>query len=75
MSKLHKKSILKNTAFVSFSLLMSKFLGVIRDVLQVRYMGVGALSDAFNIAFKIPQVLRKIFAEGALSAAFVPTHC
>ncbi len=72
-TKLHKKSILKNTAFVSFSLLMSKFLGVIRDVIQVRYMGVGALSDAFNIAFKIPQLLRKVFAEGALSAAFIPT--
>ncbi len=72
-TKLHKKSILKHTAFVSLASLMSKFLGVIRDVIQVRYMGVGALSDAFNIAFKIPQVLRKIFAEGALSAAFIPT--
>lgn len=71
--KLHKKSILKNTALVSFSLLISKFLGFVRDVIQVRYMGVGALSDAFNIAIKIPQLLRKIFAEGALSAAFIPT--
>ena len=68
-----RKSILKNTIVVSLSLLLSKFLGVIRDVIQVRYMGVGAISDAFNIAFKIPQLLRKIFAEGALSAAFIPT--
>lgn len=72
-AQLHKKAILKKTVLVSISLLMSKFLGVIRDVIQIRYMGVGALSDAFNIAFKIPQLLRKIFAEGALSAAFIPT--
>lgn len=72
-TRLHKKSILKKTVQVGSSLLLSKFLGIAREVLQVKYLGVGALSDAFNIAFKIPNVLRKIFAEGALSAAFVPT--
>lgn len=72
-TKLHKKSIIQKTILVSFSLLVSKFLGIIRDVIQIRYLGVGALSDAFNIAIKIPTVLRKIFAEGAFSAAFIPT--
>ena len=72
-TKLHKKTILHKTALVAFLSLLSKFLGIIRDVIQVRYMGVGALSDAFNIAFKIPQLLRKIFADGAFSAAFIPT--
>lgn len=72
-TKLHKKTILHKTALVAFLSLLSKFLGIIRDVIQVQYMGVGALSDAFNIAFKIPQLLRKIFADGALSAAFIPT--
>ncbi len=72
-NKLQKSSIIKKTASVSLSLLFSKFLGVIREVVQVSYLGVGPLSDAFNTAMKIPTLLRKLFAEGALSAAFVPT--
>lgn len=48
-------------------------LGVAREMLLVKFLGVGAISDAFLTAFKIPNSLRKIFAEGALSAAFVPT--
>lgn len=71
--RLHKKSILKKTAQVGASLLLSKFLGIAREVLQVKYLGVGQLSDAFNIAYRIPNMLRKIFAEGALSAALIPT--
>ena len=73
MTNLHKKSILKKTALVGVLSLLSKFMGIIREVIQVRYLGVGALSDAFNIAFRIPQLLRRLFAEGALSAAFIPT--
>jgi putative peptidoglycan lipid II flippase len=73
MSRLQKKSILRKTASVSLLLLLSKFLGIIREVVQVSYLGVGPLSDAFNAAMKIPNLLRKLFAEGALSAAFVPT--
>jgi putative peptidoglycan lipid II flippase len=72
-TRLHKKSILKKTAQVGISLLFSKFLGIARDVLQVKYLGVGPFSDAFNIAFRIPNALRKVFAEGALSAALIPT--
>jgi putative peptidoglycan lipid II flippase len=71
--KLHKKSIVKTTAFTSIALLLSKCMGIAREFIQVSYLGVGPLSDAFNTAFKIPTILRKIFAEGALSAAFVPT--
>jgi len=71
--KLHKNSILSKTARVSIVLLLSKFLGVAREIIQAKYLGVGSLSDAFNTAMKIPTLLRKIFAEGALSAAFVPT--
>lgn len=71
--KLKKKSILKKTAGVSILLLFSKFLGIIREIAQVSYLGVGPLSDAFNVALKIPTFLRKVFAEGALSAAFTPT--
>jgi len=70
---LHKKSILKKTIEVGGFTLMSRFLGIIREVLTVKYFGAGAMSDAFFTAYKIPNSLRKIFAEGALSAAFIPT--
>jgi putative peptidoglycan lipid II flippase len=70
---LHKKSILKKTAEVGSSTLISRLLGLVREVLMTRYLGTGAISDAFFTAFKIPNTLRKIFAEGALSAAFIPT--
>ncbi len=69
---LHKKSILKKTFQVGSSTMLSRVLGVIRERLLSEFLGNGALSDAFLTAFKIPNMLRKIFAEGALSAAFVP---
>ncbi len=52
--------------------LISRCLGIVREILTVRYIGASALSDAFFTAWKIPNTLRKLFAEGALSAAFVP---
>ncbi|MCX5922915.1 MAG: murein biosynthesis integral membrane protein MurJ [Candidatus Dependentiae bacterium] len=70
---LHKKSILKKTFEVGSSTLLSRFFGIIREVLMVRYLGAGAISDGFLTAYKIPNLLRKIFAEGALSAVFIPT--
>lgn len=70
---LNKKSILKKTVQVGSSTLLSRLLGLIREVLTTRYLGTGAVSDAFFTAFKIPNTLRKIFAEGALSAAIIPT--
>jgi putative peptidoglycan lipid II flippase len=70
---LKKSSILGKTFQVGFLTFLSRILGLIREILQARFLGVGALSDAFIIAFKLPGSLRKIFAEGALNAAFVPT--
>ncbi len=68
-----RKSIIQKTVQVGGSTLISRFLGIIREILMIRYMGASALSDAFITAWKVPNSLRKIFAEGALSAAFVPT--
>lgn len=68
-----QKAILKKTIQVGSSTLLSRFFGIIRDVLMIRYLGATGLSDAFLTAFKIPNSLRKIFAEGALSATFTPT--
>ncbi len=70
---MHKKSILRKTIQVGFWTLMSRFLGVVREALQVKYIGPGLLSDAFVNAYRLPNSLRKIFAEGALSAAFIPS--
>lgn len=72
-SVLHKKSILQKTATVGSSTLLSRVFGIVREVLMVRYLGAGLISDAFLTAYKIPNALRKIFAEGALSAAYIPT--
>lgn len=69
----HKKSIIKKMLGISGLTIVSRFLGIIREFLMVRYLGAGAISDAFISAYRVPNSLRKIFAEGALSAAFIPT--
>jgi putative peptidoglycan lipid II flippase len=67
-----QKEILKNTIIIGFITQFSRILGVMRELLMIRILGVGLFSDAFLTAYKVPTFLRKIFAEGALSAAFVP---
>jgi putative peptidoglycan lipid II flippase len=52
--------------------LVSRFLGMARDILFARYVGAGMASDAFLIAWRLPNLFRALFAEGALAAAFVP---
>ncbi|MDG1287733.1 MAG: murein biosynthesis integral membrane protein MurJ [Rickettsiales bacterium] len=52
--------------------LLSRVFGFLRDILVARYLGAGVLADAFLVAFKIPNFLRRLFAEGAFNAAFVP---
>ncbi|MCK4265063.1 murein biosynthesis integral membrane protein MurJ [Candidatus Babeliales bacterium] len=71
--QLHKRSILRKSFQYSFFTFISRILGLVREYYQVRYLGISPLSDAFIIAFRLPNSLRKVFAEGALSAAFVPT--
>jgi putative peptidoglycan lipid II flippase len=70
---MNKQTIRKNTIQIAALTLLSRGFGVLREILMVRYLGVSGLSDAFLTAFKIPNLLRKAFAEGALSAAFIPT--
>lgn len=69
----HKKSILKKTLEVGSNTFLSRILGLTREILLMRFLGIGVFADAFTIAFMLPNSLRKIFAEGALTAAFVPT--
>lgn len=67
------KSMMKKTLLLSSSTLVSRVFGLIRELILPRYLGVGIISDAYMTAFRIPNSLRKIFAEGALSAACIPT--
>lgn len=54
--------------------LISRVLGLVRDALLVRALGVSAVCTAFNIAFQVPNTFRRLFGEGALSAAFIPEY-
>ena len=65
-------NLLKSLAAVSSMTMLSRILGCVRDTLVARVFGAGAATDAFFVAFKLPNLLRRIFAEGAFSQAFVP---
>jgi putative peptidoglycan lipid II flippase len=66
------KKLLKSTAIVSAMTFLSRILGFIRDVIFARFLGADAATDAFFVAFKIPNFFRRLFAEGAFIQAFVP---
>jgi putative peptidoglycan lipid II flippase len=66
-------STIRSSANVSVAILASRILGVVRDSIFARIFGVSGLTDAYVAAFRIPNLLRDLFAEGALSSAFVPT--
>src|SRR5581483_6541232 len=70
---LSAKKILTKTIQIGIPTLLSRCFGIFREVLMVRYLGASGLSDVFLTAYKLPNSLRKVFAEGALSAAFIPT--
>jgi putative peptidoglycan lipid II flippase len=65
-------NLLKALATVSSMTLVSRVLGFVRDAVIARVFGAGLATDAFFVAFKIPNLLRRLFAEGAFSQAFVP---
>lgn len=65
-------NLLKALASVSSMTLLSRILGFARDAIIARVFGAGAMTDAFFVAFKLPNLLRRLFAEGAFSQAFVP---
>jgi putative peptidoglycan lipid II flippase len=65
-------SLLRAAATVSSLTLLSRITGLARDILIARTFGAGALTDAFWVAFRIPNLLRRLFAEGAFAQAFVP---
>jgi putative peptidoglycan lipid II flippase len=67
-------SFLKAAGVISALTMGSRVLGLIREQVFAAFLGAGSYADAFQVAFRIPNLLRDLFAEGALSAAFVPTY-
>ena len=64
--------LLKSTSVVSLMTLLSRILGLVRDVVFARMFGATIVMDAFIVANRIPNMLRRFFAEGAFSQGFVP---
>ncbi len=70
--QVRKPGLLRSGALVSVMTLLSRVLGLMRDIVIAGLFGAGAGADAFFVAFKIPNFLRRLFAEGAFNQAFVP---
>jgi len=67
------RSLLRTVGSISSATAISRVLGLVRDQVQSYYFGASMVTDAYLAAFRVPNLLRDLFAEGALSSAFVPT--
>ncbi|MRR55275.1 MAG: murein biosynthesis integral membrane protein MurJ [Deltaproteobacteria bacterium] len=68
-----KKNIARAAGIMGIATILSRIMGMVRDMVVSRLFGAGFATDAFFAAFQIPNMLRRFFAEGALTSAFVPT--
>ena len=64
--------MLKSSGAMAAATLTSRILGMVREMVYARFMGVGWVTDAFLLAFQIPNLFRRLLGEGALTAAFIP---
>ena len=67
------RSLLRSAGVIGVATITSRVLGLVRDQVLAFFFGAGDAMDAFRIAFRLPNILRDLFAEGAMSAALVPT--
>lgn len=65
-------NLLKSTGTIAGLTMVSRVFGFARDIILARVLGAGAAADAWQLAFQLPNIFRRLFAEGAFSAAFVP---
>jgi len=72
LPKSEKKNVSQAAGTVGFFTLLSRILGLVRDMVLARFFGAGMAADAFFVAFRIPNLLRRLFAEGSLTIAFIP---
>jgi putative peptidoglycan lipid II flippase len=68
------KSFLHHAKLIGFLTLISRFFGLGREIVATHYLGTDLVGTAFSVAFAIPNLFRKLFGEGALSAAFIPLY-
>ena len=64
--------LIRGVVTVGLWTLLSRGAGFLRDIMIAAFLGTGAMADAFNIAFALPNMFRRFFAEGAFNMAFVP---
>src|SRR5947199_873996 len=67
-----RSQVVKAAGIIGIATFSSRILGFIRDMVLARLFGAGAAADAFFVAYRIPNLLRELFAEGSMSAAFIP---
>ena len=65
--------VARSAGLIGIATMASRLLGVARETVLAAMFGAGTQTDAFNVAFRVPNLLRDLFAEGAMTAAFVPT--
>src|SRR5438093_6834861 len=64
--------MLKSSGAMSLATLLSRLLGLVREQVYARFMGTSAIAGAFQMAFTVPNLFRRLLGEGALTAAFIP---
>jgi len=67
-------NLIASTSTFSFFTLISRILGYVRDILIAIFLGTSLFADAFFVAFRLPNTFRRLFAEGAFNAAFIPSY-
>ena len=68
----HVKQIAKDASIVGGATLLSRILGFFRDMILAYVLGAGIAADAFYVAYRLPNMMRRLFAEGSMTMAFVP---
>ncbi|MDP8227220.1 MAG: murein biosynthesis integral membrane protein MurJ [Candidatus Celaenobacter polaris] len=69
-----KENLTRDVGKISSGTFLSRISGLVRDIFLTHFLGVTAIADSFGVAFVIPNMLRGLFGEGSLAAAFIPTY-
>ncbi|MDX9826309.1 MAG: murein biosynthesis integral membrane protein MurJ [Spirochaetia bacterium] len=73
MADADEKRMVRNAGMLSVLTMISRILGLVREMTKAAFLGTGGLSDAFSVSFMIPNFMRRLFAENSISVAFIPT--
>ena len=73
MSEKKSKSIVKSGLLLTLMTFASRIMGLVREMTKASFLGTGLFADSFSVAFMLPNLFRKLFAENAISVAFIPT--